>query len=228
MNKAIVFAFLLVACLLLAFWAPWSYLKLDLAVLFGVNKPEEFSGLVVYSLAGDLEVFIDGENKGVVKADQSFQIFDNIKSGERLVTLKKVSENPNNYWNFSRVIQFEKGVNVVASFNIGPREEFSEGHIIYAVEKLEASKPTLLDIKFNIDSPIVLIDSAQPIKTSLKQFETELSLEKQHKISISKDGYETLEFSFLPDTQEDRDKFKTYDINMDVFLMHIPIELEEI
>lgn len=228
MNKIIVLVFILVSCVLLAFWSPWRYININLGTLFGVIKPEDISGLTVYTLSGTLEVYIDGEKKGQVTSEKKFEIFDNILPGERLVNIKKASEVSGAYWEFNKVVEFEKGVNCVISLNLGPREEFSEGHLIYAVPKIDSGKPTQLNITFNVESPLIQIDSFQPVKVNLDKISVDLTLDKQHKISISKEGFETLEFSFLPDTAQEREKFTTYDINMDVYLMYIPLEVVDI
>jgi hypothetical protein len=224
MKKVLIILIALALTTLLAIWSPWLNWNVDFAALAGLKPAELNSGIQVYSLSGELEVRIDDVVIGKVKPEDSPLIYDKIIPGEHLLTLKKVSENESNYWQLKRVMTFEPSTNVVASFNLGPEEEFSEGHIIYSVPKTGSS--TKLNLNTNIAEPSVKINDLMLEGSAENTFTTQLSLDQQHRITISKADYESLEFIILPSKQEDRDKLKSYDLNIDIHLMLQPVNVE--
>ncbi len=223
MKRFIALVFVLVGCFLLALWSPWLYWKLDLSGLFGVQKPDSIAGLQVFSLSGELEVFLDNASMGNVKVENSPLIIDKVTPGEHLVALKRVSPTPDSYWEFGKIIKFEESTTAVISYNIGPEEEFSEGHIIYAVRKPDTGSQTQLTLTTNITGVNFQFDSVQPEIVSGNTITLPLNLGEQHKIRITKSGFEPLEFTILPESQEDRDKLKNYDINIEAKLMYQPV-----
>lgn len=224
MRKVVSIAILLLLCILLALWSPWLYIKIDLGALFGVQRPEDISGLQVYSQSGELEVYLDGELRGTATVEKPY-ILDVVTPGEHLVSLKRVSEVPNSFWSFSKLVEFEMGTSVVVSYNLGPEEEFSEGHIIYATEKGE-QRPSKLNIEISASDASVRIDNSAVQQINENTFVSDISLDSQKRVSISKRGYEDLEFTILPDNQEDRDRLKNFDLNIEVHLMLQPVEVE--
>jgi len=226
MRKFLLILSVLVLCVIFGLWSPWAYIKLDLSRLFGVPAKEEISGLKVYSLSGELEVLIDQESFGSVRVKDSPLIIDRIVPGERLIRLKKLSNMGGLYWEYSKVIPFEKGLEVVISYNLGPSQNFSEGHVIYAAKKPEQRIGNELNLKLNVSDFFFQIDNIQPQKVSGQSIITTLSLSSQHKIKVLKNGYEPLEFTILPETQEERDKFRDYDFIIEAELMLQPVKVE--
>jgi hypothetical protein len=115
-------------CILLAFWSPWLYFKLNLLDLFGITKPTSLSGLDVFSLSGEVEVFLDNQSQGKINVDKSPLIVSKITPGDHLVTVKR-SGGSNYYWTFSRIINFVEGADVVVSYELGPTLFESNGSI---------------------------------------------------------------------------------------------------
>lgn len=227
MGRILLIALILVSCSILALWSPWVGWQLDASKLFGVGSAEPISGLYLYSLSGTLELEIDGESQGSVSSIDSPLIVDRVQPGQRLVSIKRVSQNSSTYWNLSELVEFTAGTNVVISYNIGPTEDFSEGNIIYAKDST-SSELNQLTVSIDSDNALVFLDNASIQQINANTFKDKITLDATHKIEISKPGFETFSFSVLPDTQEERDKLTDFDIFVDVRLLQIPVELEEI
>lgn len=227
MKRVLILVFILIFCILLSLWSPWLYVNFELQNIFGIAKPESVSGLQVYSLSAEMEVLVDNQLVGSVTPDNSPLIVDDIEPGEKLLTLRRKSDLDIDYWSYSKIITFEDGTSVIASYNLGPLEEFSEGHVIYAVPK---SNPNVnnLTIDLNVEGVILNYDGA-PAETVVGNSKSMLlDLNSQHQIKLSKAGFESLEFSILPITQEDRNMFLNYDLIIDAQLMYQPVEIENI
>lgn len=226
MRRLTVFVVLLVLCLLLAIWAPWNGFNFNLGSIFGIKQAVEVSGLQVYSLSGTLDIYVDGNKVGQALAGNDPFIKDNITPGEHLVSLVKESDIENAYWRYSKVVTFYKGTTVVASFNLGPEDEFSEGHVIYATENPNPQNKNNLTIGVNVDGASLTMDSNNEIPFDGSSIATELSLDQQHTIRIHKSGYEDLQFTILPAAQEDRNKLRGLNLNIDAHLMLQPVNIE--
>ncbi len=226
MNRIIKVILFLVICSLIALWSPWTNWNLDLNKIFGIQAPEVISGLQIYSLSGELEIYVDNNLVGSVDEEDSPFTVDKVMPGEHLFTLKRKSEVKNAYWIVNKLITFEAGTNVVASYNVGPEEEFTEGHIIYTIKRIDKNSSPSLNINLNVDNAVVTIDSNSEEEVLGKFYSTVLSYSQQHSITIFKDGYEKLEFSILPTSQEERDKLKDFNLNIEAHLMLQPVEVE--
>jgi hypothetical protein len=213
-------------CTLLALWSPWIYWNLDPRALFGVVKPNAISGLQIFSLSGEINIMLDSKDIGSVNLEKSPFFLDTVTPGEHLVTLIRKDEISSEYWSFSKLIRFEEGTSVVVSYFLGPTEEFSEGHFIYAVKKSDPTLPSKLNVKLNTPDADIQIESISVQKFTGETFATDITLEAQKKIRISKSGFEPLEFTILPESQEERDKLKDFDFFVEAHLMFLPIEVE--
>ncbi|MCS7317041.1 MAG: hypothetical protein NZZ41_01805 [Candidatus Dojkabacteria bacterium] len=227
MLKVVFYFLIVISCVLVSVYSPWIYITFDLTNLFGIEKPEDISGLKVVTITGDIEVYVDNQRIGQVKQDDKRFTFDRIKTGLRLVKLKRISSNESNiYWEFNKLINFEKGVYVVIFVNLGPTKDFSEGHVIYPVRKKDINDPTYLHVIFENVGGIVQINNEKPVLLeNKKEYKTAISLEQQNKVYVEMIGSESQEFTVLPDSQEDRDKFKGYDIYVEVFMFNQPIQV---
>lgn len=227
MRRVAIIVIILLFCTLLALWSPWLSWNIDLRPLFGVRIPEVNAGIQVFSLAGEAELLIDGISIKNVNTDNSPYFYDTIEPGDRLITLRRSSDIPDAYWEFNELIRFIEGTSVTISFNLGPEEIFSEGHIIYAVPKKEGSTLSALNITTNVPDVNIKIDNRVVEKADGFNYSTNISLDSQKSVQISKRGYDPLEFTILPDTQENRDKLKNFDLNLEVHLMVQPVEVVE-
>ncbi len=228
MKKLVILVIILVACSVIGLWSPWRNLNINLGGLFGVSEIESLSGLQVYSLSGTIEVYLDNEYSGEITVEDSPLTVSKIEPGERIVTLKRKSDVLNSYQEINKLVTFVEGTNVVMSYNIGPVEEYSEGHIIYPEIKEIINEPTKLYITTSVEDVSLQIDSSLPEVLRGLRGDRELDLSKQHLINISKNGYEPLEFNILPSNQEERDKLSKYNLILEVDLMKQPLNIEDI
>ncbi len=228
MRSVLSIIIVLLICTVVGLWSPWLQLNISISKLFGVEEPDSISGLEVYSLSGELEVYIDEEKaEGTAVFNESPLIIDEVEPGNRLIRIIRKSDFPDSYWSFSKLINFEQGKTVVITYNLGPEEQFSEGHVITVSKSdLQAdSNRAVINFKANVSGANLFIDDA-PFVITTKELSETLALNKQHIIKVEKPGYETLEFTILPKDQEDRDALKGYDINVDIYLMAQPILVE--
>jgi hypothetical protein len=206
--------------ILLAIWSPWYKWDLSLSNLLGYTPPEQFSGLMVNSLSGELTVFFDDRELGTVNVQDSPLQEVKVEPGLHKVRLVKTSDPPGFYEEVNKVINFEAGVDVIMTYDLGPSALFTESHIFTAQQK-QIKSPTELRINTTPATASVFIDD---IATEDKLI-TDLDLSQQHRIKVSADGYETLEFIILPDKQEDRDNLANYDLQLEVNLSLIPLQV---
>lgn len=225
MRKLIFGSFLVVSCLILALWSPWIKWDFNVSSLFGVEEKEEIAGLQVISLSGDIEVFIDGVTIGTAAKDNPL-IVDRVTPEEHLVTLRRKSDIRNAYWSFNELITFEANTQVIVSYNLGPEEEFSEGHVIYAAKKSDLNKTSVLNFEIDVEDASVQLDDIPTQRITERKLTETLNFDKQHRVVITKNGYESLEFLILPEKQEERNLLKDYDINVKVRLAALPVKVE--
>lgn len=226
MRRFIIIFIFLIICFLLAIWSPWLYWNFDLRGLFGVNAPVLNSSLQVFSLAGEIEVFIDNQIVGSAKFNEGALIVDKITPGERLIKLSRKSELQNAFWEYQKVVTFEEGTTVVLSYNLGPSKIFSEGHLIYAIKKIDSSTQTKLFTTINVSDAIMKINNFNPAEVKGNKTSDVISLENQLSIEINKIGFEPLTFTILPNQREEREKLAKFDIGMEVQLMVQPLKVE--
>jgi len=226
LKKVTLLVVISLLCTLLALWSPWLYWNIDVRNLFGIRKPESISGLQVFSLGGELNIQIDGKDVGSVTPEKSPFFYDTVTPGERMVSISRKSDSPNQFWTFSKLITFEEGNTVVSSYFIGPSQEFSEGHFIFATKKTDLNAQSKLNVTLNTEDAQIQVESIAVDKFTKNKYTTDIDLNSQKKIRIFKPGYETLEFTILPDKQEDRDKLRNYDLNLEAQLMVLPVNVE--
>lgn len=227
MRRAAIIVLILLSCTLLALWSPWLSWNIDLRPLFGVKIPEVNAGIQVFSLAGELELLIDGVSIKTINTDNSPYFYDTITPGDRLITLRRSSDIKDAFWEFNELIRFIEGTSVTVSFNLGPEEVFSEGHIIYAIPKKESSTLNKLTITTNVEDVNIKLDNRVIEKADGFNYSTNINLDGQRSVEISKRGYDPLEFTILPETQENRDKLRNFDLNLEVHLMLQPVPVVE-
>jgi hypothetical protein len=224
MKKILLLTLAIILLVLLAVWSPWLRWNFNIAGLFGVSKPEAISGLTVNSLAGEIEVFLDNQSVAKVTPEVSPFILDRVTPGEHLVTIKRTGDFASTYSSLNKLLTFEENSSVVITYNIGPDEVFSEGHIIYTTKK-EGDVNSKLNISVNTDEFNFTYDGLPVEKVKGKNKTLDLDFNSQHTIKISKSGFESLEFTILPETQEERDLLKQFDLNVEVQLMLQPVEV---
>lgn len=206
---------------LCALWSPWTSWNISFSRLLGIEPPPLIGGLQVTSLAGEVEVYVDGISQGKATPTTSPLIIPAIEPGERQIRLKRTSTVEEAYWEFNKLIKFESGVDVVLSYELGPTEEFSEGHVIYTTRTTDKVDGLRLNLTSNVEGATVKIDDVEVGLTPLVA--QVITKDKQHTLLISKSGYESQEFKLLPENQEDRDKISGFNLNVLVDLFLQPI-----
>ncbi len=223
MRKTFSIIILFVIAVLCAFWSPWTSWQLSITSLLGIAPPAETTGLQVTSLAGDLEVYIDGILQGKVGVNDSPITIPGVQPGEHQVRLKRLSAVEGAYYELNRLIKFEPGVDVVIAYELGPSAEFSGGHIIYAIKSTELTTGVKLNLDVNVEEADVLIDDRELGKSPIVG--QILSGDRAHLLKVEKRGYDGQEFKLLPESQEERDKILGYTlyVKVDLFLQPIPV-----
>jgi len=224
MRRFVIYIIIILLCILLAFWSPWLYFKINILDLFGVTKPTSQSGLDVFSLSGEVEVFLDNQTQGKITVERSPLIVSKVVPGDHLVTIKRIG-GTNSYWTFSRIINFVGGADVVVSYELGPTKEFSEGQVIYPIVKTDPNQSSQVVLTTNANNAQIVIDKSIPSSVVGTSFIQSISLSGQHVIKVSAKGFESLQFTVLPSTQDERDKLKQFNINIDSQLMYQPIPI---
>lgn len=226
MPKAFKKILIIIILLAIGFWSPWLYIQLDLAQLFGIQKPEEISGLQVNSLAGEIEVYLDGQFKGVSSADRTPLILDRVLPGDYLLTLKRKTDVRGSYWDFNQLISFIPSTTIIATFNLGPEEYFSEGHVIYASKKENPLEESKLNVFTNSENAIVEFEDLSVQKINSTHNAVQLEFDRPRKLNVSKEGYDKLEIMILPEDENERRSLQNFDLNIYVYLLLQPVTIE--
>ncbi len=211
---------------MLAVWSPWNSLNVSLLKLLGLEQADAYSGLQVYSIGGELEVSIDDEVIGNVTVEGSpLEIFE-IEPGEHLIEIKRVSEGVGDgyYYKFSRMTNFIAGINTVIAYEIGPTEEFSGGYVIYAMPGITENQ-TSLNIRTIPSDSSIFINDLEIAKTPINNYT--LDLQDTYKLRIENTSTESIEFNLLPESVEERQSLKGYDLNVEAQLFQLPIEIRK-
>lgn len=225
MRKWQYFILIILIGFLCALWSPWNYWDFNPSVIFGVVPPEEKAGLRLTSLAGELTAFIDGEERGTTDPETGTLTIPDLQPGEREVRLVRSSSLGGAYVELNRVLNFAPKVDLVISYELGPTLEFSEGQIIYAQQNTTRESGARVYFQTNGIKADVSLNGVSLGQAPIEDLE--LALNQQHRIVVSKDGYETQEFLLLPNTQTERDKFNGYDIFVEVNLFLQPLEVND-
>lgn len=211
---------LLLAC---AIWSPWLSWDFSPLQLLGIVPPPAVGGLQVTSLAGSMKVYVDGEDMGTVDPETSPVLIPAITPGQRQIRLVRETEVVGGYWEFNRLIEFDSGVDVVIAYELGPTEEFSGGHVIYATRVETAGTNVLLGVSGMPDLQEVVLDNLPIGNTPILGME--LDPTQQHIVKLSRSGYETQEFTLLPSDVAEREKLRGYKLNVEVKLFMLPIAI---
>lgn len=202
-----------------ALFFPWHILSGFKNTLFGGG--DQFSSLKVYSLGGDMKIYIDGDERGVVREEDTYVEIFPVTLGEHEVSLKRVATMDGFYQEFSREVSFVKGFDSSISWELGPTVDSSSGWILYANKRNGAGNEVTLNVLCKpTDCSLILDDTeTKPIATTTFS----VSLDSQHKIKVEREGYQPLEISFLPDDEQTRSKLKDYELFLEVNLYKIPL-----
>jgi hypothetical protein len=223
MKKYVIIIVIIIGLIILGFLSPWFNWNLSLSRIFGYGSKNTQAALQVYSLVGELEVYLDNEFRGSTTPEGGGLELDQITPGTHELRLKRKSTVADSYFELVRNIKFEEGVDVIASFELGPTREFSEGHIFYAQKNYNAASETNLNVISVPDNASLYIDNNLIGNTPVAN--TNINLNAQHTIKLVHPGYDTIEFKILPDNQDDRNKLKGYTLNLEVNMFLLPLKV---
>jgi len=190
-----------------------------------------FSVLESISLGGDMKLFIDGEEKGIIRSSQSKFELDGITSGVHKIELSKISDLP--FPKFSTTLNFLDGFATTIVYEIGPSESVSQGWTIEPQEKQIASDKSELVIIPNVDAASIKLfneDTNEIIskREGMEQITYDLDFKTGYKILIEKDGYLPISFNifgFEVGSETVSEKAKQYDYMIKVYLFELPLKL---
>lgn len=222
MHKVTRISLLVLSLILLAFWSPWQSWNIEWINIFGIDSKDSYSGLKVKSFSGEMEVFIDGESAGITTDQESFLDVYPIEPGEHSVKIARPGNN-GFYTEFERNINFEKDVDVVIGYDLGPSTLFSEGHVLTAKKSFTKGAEPILDILSTVVDVDVKLDGRDIGKTPLRS--VPITIDSTHILTFSKKGFDSLEIEILPTEQSERDKLKDVELSLEVNLFAKPVEL---
>jgi len=208
---------------ILAFWSPWQQWDFSVTSILGIESKEEFSALKVRSLGGTIEVFLDGESYGEVSTEEEFLEVFPVTPGEHTVRLVRKADA--DYTEIVRKINFEPAVDVIIGYEIGPNEQFSEGHILYARRSFADQGDPRIEVYSSPEEITVQLDGIDVGTTPIKDLE--LTTDRKHTLAFSKPGYDPLEIDVLPENQADRDKLKNTILTLEINLFAQPVQIVE-
>jgi len=219
LKKPVIIILIAIGLIVLAFWSPWSTFNFSFLNIFGISSVEKYATLKVKSLAGEIEVLIDGEYQDSVSFESDFLELTQIIPGEHLIELQRKGMD----YRVTRKINFEPGVDVVIAYEIGPTQEFSEGQILYTRKSFASEANTLIEIFATSEHIKVFLDGVLIGETPIKELTLDISV--KHKLRFEKAGYDTMEIEVLPETQEERNKLKNLLLNLEVSLFTRPVKV---
>jgi hypothetical protein len=171
-----------------------------------------------------MNIYIDGEHKGMVYSNESYYEVFPISVGEHEVSLTREATHENFYKQFQRTIRFENGFDTVVSWEIGPTEAASSGWILYAKKTSELSEKATLSILCEPSDCLIEIDGEEEQNAPVSQME--LSLDNQHEFTATKIGYQDLVAQILPEDSEGRNSLKGYELYFYINLYQFPIKYQ--
>src|SRR3990170_1480448 len=143
-KRFLLIIIIIISLIGLGIWSPWQNWKLDLPSILGIESKERFGSLKVKSLAGEIDVFLDGEFKDTASDDEEFLEIVPVSVGEH--TIRMVRRDEPEFPEVIRKLNFEAGADVIIGYEMGPSEHFSEGHIFYARKSYESKGKPILEL----------------------------------------------------------------------------------
>lgn len=218
MRKVLFVLVFILIIILIAVFLPWNNVSKFKDKILGERS--NAASLKVYSLGGDMSVYIDGEKRGDVLSKSSYLEVFPIEEGDHLVQLVREGSEENFYVEFKEIIWFEKGFNTVVSWEIGPSEELSSGWILYAKKLNKNDTYAYLNIDCEPANCKCKLNDQEDVNIDSK---IQLDKSNQYTIEASADGYQNLVVSIFPEDPEEREKLTGYDLFLEVNLFKIPI-----
>lgn len=213
---------LITTLVILAIWSPWQNWDIHWLNLFGIDSKENLSSLKVKSFSGELEVYLDDQLVGVAKDDEGFLEVFPVVPGEHTVKLSR-PDNDGFYVDFERKLNFEKEVDVVIGYDLGPSMLFSEGHLLTSRKNFTKGMDPQLDVISLSGDIDVKINGRDVGKTPLQSIP--MTTDTTHVLNFSRQGYDPLEIEIFPTEKSEREKLKDITLTLEINLFAKPVEL---
>ncbi len=120
LKKFVIVIIVVVLAVICAVAAPWQNWDISIFSFLGVAPPTKLARLQVTSLAGEIEILVDGQTKGSVGPEGSPFIIEDIEPGQRLVKLIRLTETTGAYTSFERLLNFNQDIDTVIDYELGP------------------------------------------------------------------------------------------------------------
>ena len=222
MKKILFFILGFVLLIGLAIWSPWDHVATS--QLKTSVDDYQVGSLIFTSLAGEVEVFIDGESQGVAKIGSEPLKVNAVPKGSRKVKLQRKTEALGFYHVIEKEVVFQEGIGVVMAYEVGPTKETSMGYTLFATtipEQVTTNQNADLTISTNVEGVDISVDDEVVGKTPINT--QKILTTNNHQMTFSKDGYLPLEFELFPNDQNQRSKFSGANVTVIVDLYKIPL-----
>lgn len=217
-----------IALFALAWFKPWNTLGLTPTKIIGLEAIQQQAALTVFSLKDSIDIYIDNELKESIDTSGGSAEIVDIKPGMHRITLRKSSETTGEFYEFSQTLNFVKGVSNVVAYELGPTQEFSQGHVFYTEklnEQLEKGT-TYISFLSNMDEIEVYLNNQKVGETPIEDHE--ITLDKQYDVTLKKEGYEELSFKILPEGESERTKLEGLHLYIKADLFLKPIDIDKV
>jgi hypothetical protein len=175
-----------------------------------------YSQLLVKSLRGDYEIYVDNVLKGEVKSKESKELAQ-IQPGDRLLKLVRKSDINGFFYTLEKIINFMPSSQVEVEWESGPNLESSSGVIKYFKEIIKPDGVQVYILPFPVNASILLDEK----KVSGNTFDIYDTLDHSVKISNG-DGFENKIISFNLSNQMTMKTLTNLRLNIEVYLYKQP------
>lgn len=223
MKKLLIAVIGVVLLIALAVWSPWDHITST--QIRGAEESYQVGSLIFTSLAGEVEVYIDGESQGSSKLGEEPLKINAVKEGTHQVKLIRKSDSKDFYQPIEKDIVFQEGIGVVMAYEVGPTKASSMGYTLFATtipEQQNTIQNASLTISTGVDDVDVSVDAASIGKTPVS--EEKILTTSNHTLKFEKEGYLPLEFELFPADEMQRAKFAGANVRVEVDLYKIPLQ----
>jgi hypothetical protein len=215
MKKAALVFVICIVLIALAFLPVWDWIY---SLLRTPNRDGSFSQLHFKSLAGDYDIYIDGEKLGTVKSGEIGD-FTKIALGNRNVKIIRSSSNPDFYYILERNLVFIASAQVEIEWEAGPTLESSSGVVKYFTEVSKPEGAELYVLPFP-NNATVEFDMKRSENNSFEILDV-----NPHSIKVSLDkGFESQTLSVNMTDTNNQKVLRNLKLVIEVYLYKVPIE----
>lgn len=222
MKKLLIAVIGVVLLIALAVWSPWDHITST--QIRGAEESYQVGSLIFSSLAGEVDVYIDGQSQGSSKLGEDALKINAVKQGTHRVKLVRKSDSDEFYTPIEKDVVFQEGIGVVMAYEVGPTRESSMGYTLFATtipEQQNSNQNADLTISTTIDDVDVSVDDSSIGTTPVS--EEKILITTNHTLKFEKDGYLPLEFELFPADEKQRAKFAGANVTVEVDLYKIPL-----